>query len=660
MVAGPIAGVSLPLERTAAAAGAPDSRPFTLAFPADPLVRLAERVAARAPIYRDLVPKGLKENLEYRRRVMEWAARSEENKRILWMACKRDLLFWVGTFCWTFDPRRTEVPELPFIPYAYQEGALLRLAWCVGRTDLWIEKSRDMGMTWMVMLVFVWRFVFWDSQTFLVTSRKEDLVDSPGDPDCLFAKVDFLLERLPGWMRPNVTRTHLHFGNDDNGSVLDGESSTGDAGRGGRRTCTFHDEFASDGRGAEVLAATADVARSRFFGSTPKPSGAFYDRIRKPDTLKLTLHWKDHPEKNKGLYRSRDGKLEIVDKAYEFPADYPFVLDGRLRSIAYDKECDRRRNMREMAQEWDIEYLGSGYQFFDSVEIQRLLDGPDATVRPPKIGRLDWDRETMEPGAFVIAPGGTLRLWVALDASGRPPSNTRYVVGADISAGTGASNSVASVVDRMTGEKVAEFVTPLLSPEDFGVAVVVLCNWFRGSDGMPAYLAWEANGPGRQFEKRVLQSGFRNVYFDRRDRSIVHKVTDKPGWYSNDENKLVVLGDYRESLGRRSFINRSEDALRETLAYNYTPGGTVAHAEATTTSDPSGARDNHGDRVIADALANMVLGYLSADVAEAPEKKTPPGWSYASRRREYEDKRNVSGWRNRGAAAVVSLFAEVA
>jgi hypothetical protein len=36
----------------------------------------------------------------------------------------------------------------------------------------------------------------------------------------------------------------------------------------------------------------------------------------------------------------------------------------------------------------------------------------------------------------------------------------------------------------------------------------------------------------------------------------------------------------------------------------YLPTGEIAHARSQSKEDPSGAKQNHGDRVIADALAN--------------------------------------------------------
>ena len=59
--------------------------------------------------YYKIVPKGLKDNLKFREELLTKCldggpAAQEE----LWIACKRDLLFYVNTMCWTYDPRKTK------------------------------------------------------------------------------------------------------------------------------------------------------------------------------------------------------------------------------------------------------------------------------------------------------------------------------------------------------------------------------------------------------------------------------------------------------------------------------------------------------------------------------------------------------------------------
>jgi hypothetical protein len=65
-------------------------------------------------------------------------------------------------------------------------------------------------------------------------------------------------------------------------------------------------------------------------------------------------------------------------------------------------------------------------------------------------------------------------------------------------------------------------------------------------------------------------------------------------------------------------MNRSQVAMEETLRFIMLENGCVEHSAAGSSSDPSGARANHGDLVIADALAVLAL----SDDGAVEEPKT--------------------------------------
>lgn len=585
--------------------------------------------------YYQHVPKGIRENLEYRRRVLRWGAKSRENARLLCMISSRDMLFWVNTFAWTFDPRR-DPSARPFITYPFQDEAAETIENALGRHDLLLEKSRDMGISWLGVGIILWRWRFRSLQSYLLVSRKEDFVDKTGDPKSLFWKMDFILERMPGWMRPSFSRLKLHLQNNDNGSTIDGESTTGDVARGDRRTAIWLDEFAAVDNGDAVLTATADATDCRLFASTPQGTGNAFYTVRQSDIAKLRLHWSLHPRKSEGLYYDEDGKP---------------------RSPWYDRECERRSHPLEVAQELDIDYLASDYQFFDQVSLNLILK---EKVRPPyQRGVLEYDYQTARPVGFSEkADGGSLFLWFYPDpATGSPPADRDYVIGADVSMGTGdskgrgASNSCLSVGDRKTGEKVAALAVSTMAPHDFAKLAVALARWFRGKSGAGAYLVWEGNGPGRLFEKAVLDLGYNNIYYrDRDERDVRGEVGTRPGWWSSPETKLVLIGDYRKALcSDGTFINRDMAAIKECEFYVFTARG-VEHRGAGNTLDPSGARANHGDRVIADALCWMGMK-TDHGTAVCVQETIPENCLYSRRRRHEERRAERSNWRGNWRAA---------
>lgn len=599
------------------------------------------------------VPKGLVENAVYRREVLEWGEGDAGARRALWEGCRRDLLFYVNTFVWTYDPRLGVGGKVvPFVTFGFQDEAMRVMLSCIeGRRDLVIEKSRDMGASWMSLLVMEWLWHFHEGYSFLMVSRKEELVDVLDDMDSLFGKIDFVHRHLPGWLMPlgwsrKRHRKRLHFTNPQTGSLIDGTSTTAASGVGGRRTAMFIDEFSRIEEGYQLLAGTADTTPCRIFNFTPfGMDNAAYALARRGDLTKLRLHWSMDPRKNEGLYKyntdtgqveffewdDRSGSLvRLPGPRYAYPPDYVFVKDGKLRSPVYDAEDRRRANAREMAMMWDIDYQGSSYPFFDR---SLLADYVRDCVREPLVeADLEVDVWSGEPLGIHPRPSAPLLLWVPLVMDGKPPrSEGGYAIGVDTSSGTGATNSCASVIDRASGEKVAEYATPFERPDSFAAKVVALCKLFRGQDGSPAMLIWESGGPGEVFGKAVLEMGYRNIWYRSSEKSLVRRVSDVPGWVPSAQSRMELLSELRTAMSTRQFLNRSASAVEECRAFVYTPQG-VEYAEAkgfdalTGKPDPSGARANHGDRVIADALAwKLVLqhGRLKTRQKEAISPLVP-------------------------------------
>ena len=64
--------------------------------------------------------------------------------------------------------------------------------------------------------------------------------------------------------------------------------------------------------------------------------------------------------------------------------------------------------------------------------------------------------------------------------------------------------------------------------------------------------------------------------------------------------------------------------MKECLQFIRKQDGSIEHSKSANSQDPSGARTAHGDEVIADALANVLL-QERAIVKEAEKPKTPEG-----------------------------------
>ena len=575
-----------------------------------------------------LAPRALKDNVDYRAELIRWVCAEGEpedvhraRRDLVWAMCQEDPFFYFDSFAWTYDPRKTGNPSLPFILYDYQRDALSTMLDCLGSRDFLIEKSRDMGASWLCAGLFEWAWHFLPQKTsFLLVSRVEDLVDERGNMKALMVRLDFNLDRQPHWLRPNVHRKHLSLTNLDTGSMINGESTTGEVARGDRRTAILLDEFASVESDYAVLKSTRDATNCRVFNSTPRGAkGAFYDMRCKLEIMKLRLHWTLHPEKAVGLYHGPD---------------------GNARSPWYDAECARCVHPMEIAQELDIDYAASDAQFFDD----KLIDSLAAKTKDPVFSAfLAHDSDRWELCAMPRARGsriqsgvGEYRSWVHYDLEARPPSGARYAIGVDVAHGTGATPSVASIGDIMTGEKIAELATSVRRPEDFAGIVIALAKLFNN-----ALIIWEVNGPGAIFTAEALRSKYSHLWQRRATRATnnIFALTNGAnhlGWASNKTTKAELLGGYRRALVERQLINYCKMSLDECRGYTFGPGGEISHARSRQRGAHAGdQRENHGDRVVADALLAMAMTDRKVTEAAAREPVAPvvpPEGTFAHRR----------------------------
>lgn len=559
-------------------------------------------------------PKDVSENLRFRRALRQKVVGDPRLQRGLMGLCRDNPLFWLNVFGWTADPRKVDQKRgmpvsVPFVTYPFQDESFTMLCENLGFRDMLIEKSRDMGASWLCLLAIGHGFLFTPLSSFLLVSRTEDLVDKRADPDSLFWKLDFMFEHLPAWMQPQMNRSSLSCENLSNRSTILGSSTTGETSRGGRKTAILFDEFASVPDGYAMDAASQSATNCRIFNSTPKGSGnAFYDQAQKSSILKVRMHWSQHPVKNVGLYYDENGKA---------------------RSPWYDREAERFSHPQLIAQELDIDYLGSDFQYFPESMVQRCLRESASPAAWVGVFDVDGDGKVKE---LREESGGTLQLWNVAGVGGSWPKDDRFVIGCDIAQGTGATPSSAAVVRLSDGEQVAEFTTPHLRPEQFADRVMALGRWFND-----AKLIHEANGPGRGFGSRVIEAGYLNIFWRETNEgaAFTRKATEFPGWWSSGGErgtKNPLMDQLRVSLTELSIVVRSRPALEELRSYVYTKDQSIEHKASRTSVDLSEARNNHADRVIAIALCNKELQRYRRDRASVKEEPVLTWGSIKSRR----------------------------
>lgn len=597
----------------------------------------------------DIVPpKEPVANVRYRKKLREWAIRSPANQKWIMEKCKKDFYFWLESFAWLYEPRPEpgRAPILPFIPWVHQRPVMDAIIKHLGYRDLGIEKARGEGATWLCLMIILWRWFFHPMQAFGLVSRNEATADNPDDPDSLGAKIDWALAKMPTWMvgrkgaeyRRNISK-HTWI-NNKNGSTITAYPSTGDLASGGRKTAFFMDELSKFPRGddEDALAATEPVTNCRLLVSTYNGAdGAYYRAMTEESSMiKLRLRWTDNPYRsiNKFCIDGKNRKLidpttkepvqELVESGYVelfFQEHYPILMkrgfcvadsDRLIRKVWspwYVDRCLRpRMTPQKIAQEYDMDPIGSGNRFFPG---EILDDCLDKTKPPTFCGDIEYDLERLRITRILKSSTGLFRTWIpTMGGRWRPPP-AQYIVGCDVAQGLGtnhSSNSAITILNSETGQKVAEFASPTVLPEKLAEIAISLAHFFCTHDGQPALLAWEANGPGGAFRERVLSSPFRNVYYRRQYKTRRGKPTKEMGWWSSKDAKMDLLTKYRWALQEGFFQNPSEIAIREAGQYVTVGGGRLEFVSASADdTDPTDAGDNHGDRCIADAVANMAM-----------------------------------------------------
>lgn len=258
---------------------------------------------------------------------------------------------FINHWCNTYDPRNAgkEIPsKLPLIMFKRQEELVLFLWACLkGEECGLVEKSRDMGATWVCCAFSVWVWLFMAGSAVGWGSRKEQLVDKIGDPDSIFEKIRLLVNGLPRmfWPKGFNPQTHMAFMrviNTENGATVTGEAGD-NIGRGGRKLIYFKDESAHYERPEKIEAALSDNTRVQIDLSSVNGLGNVFNRRREAGadwignievgrTQVFVMDWSDHPAKSQEWYNQRkamaeaDGLLHIF--AQEVDRNYSASVEG--------------------------------------------------------------------------------------------------------------------------------------------------------------------------------------------------------------------------------------------------------------------------------------------------------------------------------------------
>ncbi len=270
----------------------------------------------------------------------EVAAKMPAAQLLLWTQFKNEdnpakgCIDFIQNMGWTYDPR-SKNKNLPFILFDYQKDAIANIIRHIDDGEnLLIEKSRDMGISWLIVYIFLWYWLFRDGSNLLLGSYKEKLVDDGVNQDALFGKLEYAIRSLPDWMLPRgfsikKHRTKLKIVNPENGNIISGDTMNPQFGRGARKTAIFYDELAFWESAKESWDAGADTTACQIANSTPNGKN-FYWKLKNSGIDVLSLIWRLHPLKDQQWYEFEKTRRTDEAIAREIDLNYEGSLEGRV------------------------------------------------------------------------------------------------------------------------------------------------------------------------------------------------------------------------------------------------------------------------------------------------------------------------------------------
>jgi len=248
--------------------------------------------------------------------------------------CAKDIFYFATHYVYTFDQSKGQKSLVP--EWEYVEMVLNEIA---EPGDLYLEKSRDMMVSWTVMVYFIHSMLFNENWAGFAISRKQAEVDDGGDnstPESLFGRIKFMWSNLPFWMKPNFTFSLLKIKNQGTDSYCTGESANPNSGRNVACTFKFCDEFAF-----LPLNDQETINQAMRYGSyktllyvTTAKAGTLAERISREGMgfKKIQVPWYLRPDKDKAWYEKKSAGASGNEVAEEL--DISYAPKGSERVVA--------------------------------------------------------------------------------------------------------------------------------------------------------------------------------------------------------------------------------------------------------------------------------------------------------------------------------------
>lgn len=280
-------------------------------------------------------------------------ARCEEDhayRRKVIALCAVDPVFWIDTFCWTYDDRLSlDEPLVLYRPVQVEKivKPYLMLVATKGRTRYTqcTTKSRGVGWTWVELALRTHSWLFRENWSVLIGSVTKKDVDDAGQEathESLFGKTRYLIAHLPRWMRDELlgplfrkepfNHRNLLKNPFRPRNIMVGAHFSGMFGRSGRFSEVWGDEIAHADAMKDADKALKQTSNRFGGGSTPLGKDTLHYQLmtNEMSVVRIWIHWSEHPELSVDWYNDQRQHMTDEDVASELDCSFEGSAGGRV------------------------------------------------------------------------------------------------------------------------------------------------------------------------------------------------------------------------------------------------------------------------------------------------------------------------------------------